>query len=248
MKLTALPAPGYYFFSWANAAFGNPLTLTVTNASGITANFGALAGNQVSLVVLPNGDGTVSVNPAKNVYTNGESVTLTAWPAANQTFTSWSVEAAGNLNPLVLALTNSTLITANFAPGSPTNPPVITQPPLSRTLSAGADTLLSFALTGDGPLSYQWRFSGSALNGATNPTLALNGITAAQAGLYNIVVTGLGGAVTSAPASVALFGMQLIPAVNRPCPCSCSTAPSGRNIGLKRRQTFRFRTGRYSLR
>ena len=220
VQLTALPAPGYYFFGWANAAngFGNPLTFPVTNASGITANFGALAGNQVSLVVLPNGNGSVSVNPAKNVYTNGESVTLTAWPAANQTFTGWSGDAAGNLNPLVLALTNSTLITANFAPGSPTNPPVITQPPLSRTLSAGADTLLSFALTGGGPFSYQWRFGSATLNGATNPTLALNGLTAAQAGLYDIVVTGAGGAVTSSPASVAIFGMQLIPSGGSPLP------------------------------
>ena len=220
VKLTALPAPGYYFFGWANAASGfvNPLTFTVTNASGLTANFGALADNQVSLVVLPNGNGSVSVSPAKNVYTNGEPVTLTAWPAANQTFTCWSGDATGNLNPLVLALTSSKLITANFAPGAPTNPPVIAQPPLSRTLSAGANTLLSFGLTGDGPFSYQWRFGGSALNGATNPTLTLNNIAAAQAGLYRIVVTGPGGAVTSPPASVAIFGMQLIPSGGSPLP------------------------------
>lgn len=213
VQLTALPAPGAYFFGWAGAAsgFSNPLFITATNAAGITALFGALNASQVSLTVLPNGNGTVSVSPSKNVYTNGETVTLTALPAANQTFTGWSGDASGNLNPLVLALTTSKLITANFAPGSPTNPPVITQPPLSRTLSAGANTLLSFALTSDGPFSYQWRFNGAALNGATNPTLALNGITAAQAGLYHIVVTGPGGAVTSAPASVAIFGMQLIP-------------------------------------
>jgi hypothetical protein len=221
VQLTALPAPGYYFFGWANAAsgFGNPLTFPVTNAAGITANFGALAGNQVSLVVLPNGNGTVSVNPAaKNVYTNGESVTLTAWPSANQTFTGWSGDAAGTLNPLVLALTSSQLITANFAPGAPTNPPVITQPPLSRTLSAGADTLLSFALTGDGPFSYQWRLNQSAVSGATNPSLALSGVTPAQAGRYDVVVVGAGGAVTSAPASVGLFGMQFIPSGGAPLP------------------------------
>jgi len=220
VQLTALPAPGYYFFGWANAANGfvNPLTFTLTNASGITANFGALAGNQASLVVLPNGNGTVSVNPAKNVYTNGETVTLTAWPAANHAFTGWSADAAGNLNPLVLALTSSKLITASFAPAGPTNPPVITQPPLSRTLSAGADTLLSFGLTGDGPFSYQWRLNNSPISGATNPTFALNNIAALQAGLYNIVVTGPGGAVTSAPASVAIFGMQLIPSGGSPLP------------------------------
>ena len=86
VQLTALPAPGAYFFGWAGAASGsnNPLFITVTNASGLTALFGALNASQVSLTVLPNGNGTVSVSPNKNVYTNGESVTLTAWPGANQ--------------------------------------------------------------------------------------------------------------------------------------------------------------------
>lgn len=235
VKLAALPAAGYYFFGWANAAsgFGNPLTFTVTNAAGITANFGALAGNQVSLVILPNGNGTVSVSPAKNVYTNSESVTLTAWPAANQTFTGWSGDASGHLNPLVVTLTSSQLITANFAPGVPTNPPVITQPPLSRTLSAGADTLLSFALTGDGPFAYQWRLNQTPISGATNPTLNLVGVTPADAGRYEIAVIGPGGAVTSAPAAVALFGMQLIPSGGAPLPLLILDGPIGTQYRLE---------------
>lgn len=212
VQLTAWPAPGAYFFGWAGAAggFSNPLFITVTNAAGLTALFGTLNANQVSLTVLPNGNGMVSVSPGRNVYTNGESVTLTAWPGANQRFTNWSGDASGNLNPLPLTLTASQVITANFVPGAPTNPPVITQPPLSRTLSAGANTLLSFALTGDGPFAYQWRLNQSPLSGATNPTLLLTGVTPAHAGRYEVVVTGPGGAVTSAPASVGLFGLQWV--------------------------------------
>ena len=210
VQLTALPAPGAYFFGWAGAASGfkNPLFITATNASGLTALFGALNASQVSLTVLPNGNGTVSVSPSQNVYTNGVTVTLTAWPGANQRFTNWSGDASGNLNPLQLSLTASQVITANFVPGAATNPPVITQPPLSRTLSAGANTLLSFALTGDRPFAYQWRLNSSPLSGATNPTLFLTAVTPAQAGRYDVVVSGPGGAVTSAPASVALFGLE----------------------------------------
>ena len=210
VQLTALPSLGCYFFGWAGAAsgFANPLFVTATNGAGITALFGALNANQVSLTVLPNGDGSVSVSPSKNVYTNGQTVTLTAVPAENRVFTGWSGGASGNLNPLGLTLAASTVITANFAPGSPTNPPVITQPPLSRTLSAGASTLLSFGLTGDGPFLYQWRLNSSPLAGATNASLALTGVTPAQAGLYDVVVSGQGGAATSAPACVALFGLE----------------------------------------
>ncbi|MCU0782511.1 MAG: chitobiase/beta-hexosaminidase C-terminal domain-containing protein [Verrucomicrobia bacterium] len=212
VQLTALPAPGAYFFGWAGAAsgFSNPLFITATNASGLTALFGALNASQVSLTVLPNGNGTVSVSPGKNVYTNGETVTLTAWPGANQRFANWSGDASGNLNPLQLTLTASQVITANFVPGAATNPPVITQPPLSRTLSAGANTLLSFALTGDGPFAYQWRLNSSPLSGATNPALNLIGISSSEAGRYDVVVIGAGGSATSAPASVALLGLEMV--------------------------------------
>lgn len=210
VQLTALPAAGSYFFGWAGAAggFANPLFLTATNTSGITALFGTLNPYQVSLIVLPNGAGAVAVSPGRNVYTNGEAVTLTAWPGANRVFTGWSGGASGNLNPLGLTLTASTVIVANFAPGAATSPPVITQPPLSRTLSAGASTVLSFALTGDGPFTYQWRLNSAPVSGATNPSLALSGVTPAQAGRYDVVVSGPGGSVTSPPASLGLFGLE----------------------------------------
>jgi hypothetical protein len=235
VQLTALPAPGAYFFGWAGAAggFNNPLFMTVTNAFGLTALFGALNANQVSLTVLPNGNGTVSVSPSKNVYTNGETVTLTAWPGANQRFTNWSGDASGNLNPLQLTLTASQVITANFVPGAATNPPVITRPPLSRTLNAGADTLLSFALTGDGPFAYQWRLNSSPLSGATNPTLLLTSVTPAQAGHYDVVVGGPGGAVTSAPASVALFGLEFATVAGQPLPLLILDCAPGTSFRLE---------------
>jgi hypothetical protein len=44
VQLTALLPSGYYLLGWPNAAsgFANPLLFTLTNASGITALFGAL--------------------------------------------------------------------------------------------------------------------------------------------------------------------------------------------------------------
>jgi hypothetical protein len=117
VQLTALPSQGYYFFGWANAAggFGNPLLFTVTTNAEVTALFGVLKANQVSLTVLPNGDGTVAINPARNVYTNGNTVTLTAVPAANCVFAGWDGDASGNSNPLTLLLNTNKLITARFA-------------------------------------------------------------------------------------------------------------------------------------
>src|SRR5208337_158189 len=112
------PSPGYYFFGWAGGAggFANPLPLTVTNASEITALFGPLDTNQVSLTVPVSGGGTVVANPSKNVYTNGQTVTLTAVAATNSLFTGWSGGASGLLNPLPLTLNTSLVVTATFAP------------------------------------------------------------------------------------------------------------------------------------
>jgi hypothetical protein len=119
VQLTALPVAGSYFFGWAGAAngFKNPLMLTVANASGITALFGILRPNEVSLTVLPTGNGIVALNPARNVYTNGDTVVLTAAPATNAVFTGWTGGASGTLNPLAFTLSSNTLITANFASG-----------------------------------------------------------------------------------------------------------------------------------
>ncbi len=229
VTLAALASPGSYFFGWAGAAtgFANPLSITATNAAGITALFGELNANQVSLTVLPNGDGSVSASPAKNVYTNGETVQLLAVPAQNSAFTGWSDGASGSLNPLTLTLTGSTVITANFAPGPPIPPPVITHPPPSRTLSPGASTVFSLQMTGEGPFAYQWRFNSSPVPGATNPMLTLSNVTTAYTGLYDVIVAGAGGAVTSAPASLALFGLEWAMGSGGPQPLLVLDAPSG---------------------
>ena len=64
---------------------------------------------------------------------------------------------------------------------------------------------MSFTVAGDGtaPLAYQWRKDGVPLAGnasAETPTLTLSGITTADAGSYDCVVSNAAGAATSAAA------------------------------------------------
>ena len=215
VQITAQPAAGSYFFGWANAAsgFGNPLLFDVNTTNGLTALFGTLASNQVTLEVLPIGNGTITVNPSTNVYTNGETVTLTAVATSNSTFSAWGGDVTTSAtNPLVTVLTSNEVITGTFTGGaSSTNPPVIMLPPLSRTLPPGVTTTLSFQATGTGPFSYQWRFNSTNIPGATGPTLLLKNFSEAQAGVYAVSLTGAYGITTSPPASVALFNMELAP-------------------------------------
>ncbi len=175
VQLTALPSPGYYFFGWANAAsgFANPLLFTVTNSTpGITALFAALKPSQLSLTVLPEGNGTVLINPARNVYTNGETMTLTAVPASDSLFTGWSGDAAGGLNPLVLALDSNKLIMANFAVA-----------PVFQTVMQSAGTV-TFAWTAVMGQTYQAQYKTNLLqtnwSSLGSPNLATNDIMSAS--------------------------------------------------------------------
>jgi Divergent InlB B-repeat domain/Chitobiase/beta-hexosaminidase C-terminal domain len=120
VRLTGVPQPGSYFGFWGNATTGNanPLYFTVTNANPtISSIFGTNAGNQSTLTVLISGRGIVNASPQANVYTTGQSVTLTAVPDAGQTFVNWSGNASGSQNPLNIVLDQNKTVTANFSGG-----------------------------------------------------------------------------------------------------------------------------------
>jgi hypothetical protein len=220
VTLTALPGATNYFFGWAGilGGFANPVKLTVNNASGLTALFGVLNANQVSLVALPVGGGNLSISPARNVYTNGEVVTLTALSVSNRVFSFWSGDASGSVNPLSLTLDTSKIVYGNFIPGVPPEAPVFTQLPGGRSLSAGGSTVWSVQATGPGALSYQWRRNETLVGGATAASLALTNVTAAQAGLYDVIVANSFGAITSPVAPLALFGMEFVASPTQPLP------------------------------
>ncbi len=231
VTLTALPFPGNYFFGWAGviAGAGNPATFSATNAFGITALFGPLENDQVSLVAQPVGGGSVAVSPAKNVYTNGEPVMIAAIGTSNRIFAAWSGDATGSTNPLQIILDGSKLIYANFVPGIPTNPPVFTQLPASYSLNRGQGAVLTAAVTGNGPLYYQWRRNGVPLIEATNATLILSNVLPAQAGLYDILVSGGSGVAISPASPVALFGIQTATSLTQQMPLlSVDCAPGAR--------------------
>lgn len=80
-------------------------------------------------------------------------------------------------------------------------PPAIATQPASVTLWEGAAYwTFSVAVTGTRPFSFQWRFDGEEIPGATGPSLTLSNISLGNAGYYSVVVTNTGGSVTSSSA------------------------------------------------
>ncbi|NDD40916.1 MAG: hypothetical protein EB082_21300, partial [Verrucomicrobia bacterium] len=129
------------------------------------------------------------------------------------------------INLTNLQLTNAgtyTIVVSNFF-GSVTNsatltiaapPAIVAGPngggpadgqPQSRTVVQGQSATFSVNSVGSVPLTYQWRFGGVNIPGATNTALTLNNVQAAQAGLYSVVITNPFGVTTSANATLTVL-------------------------------------------
>jgi hypothetical protein len=87
---------------------------------------------------------------------------------------------------------------------NPSQPPQITQEPVSVTRFAGATATFTVGATGSGNLRYQWQFNTTDIPNATNATLVITNVQAANAGNYRAVVTNQFGTVTSATATLTV--------------------------------------------
>jgi hypothetical protein len=94
-----------------------------------------------------------------------------------------------------------------------TDPPLILQVPRSLTVSSNASTLFTVVADGYRPLRYQWQMAGTNLPGQTATMLALTNIDGSQAGSYSVIVTNVGGSVTSAPAVLAVSAAIVQPSL-----------------------------------
>jgi len=69
---------------------------------------------------------------------------------------------------------------------------------------SGGSATFAVAHTGTGTITYQWRRNGVNIPGATARTYTIDSVSAANAGLYTVVVTGPCGPVTSTAASLTV--------------------------------------------
>ena len=111
------------------------------------------------------------------------------------------VQATDSTNAQHMAVIKDFLIPGTAITNSPsTNPPVISIPPQSQTVSPGSNATLSVTASGAAPLAFQWYFNAAALAGATNSSVNFTPVALTNAGAYYLVVTNIVGGVTSAPA------------------------------------------------
>jgi hypothetical protein len=92
------------------------------------------------------------------------------------------------------------------------DPAIYTQP-LSRTNLVGDTANFYVSASGTAPLSYQWRFNGTALDGQTTATLNVANVQAANQGAYSVVVMNNMSPVATVTSAVATLTLMTPPPV-----------------------------------
>jgi hypothetical protein len=105
--------------------------------------------------------------------------------------------------------------------------PVITTQPVAQNGCTGTNVSFSVVATGTPTLNYQWRRNSVNIGGATSSTLNLTGITSANAGNYDCVITNLCGTITSNQAALSISNGPII--VGQP---SSTTVCEGTNTSF----------------
>lgn len=98
------------------------------------------------------------------------------------------------------ALTDSEI----YSDYSPDPTLVVITPPKNTTVVAGSNALFSVSVTGVPPYSYQWRFNGSDIPGATNSAYAIEGTQLTDAGTYSVAVNNAIQSTFSEPAKLTV--------------------------------------------
>ncbi len=229
--------PTYTINNVNSAKIGN-YTVVVANAAGsVTSGVATL-----SFYVPP----TIQTQPLSLTVTQGQSASFSVvasgstplsyqWsfngsPISRATDTSLTLTAvqAADSGSYTVAVTNpGGSITSPTATLTVNVPAGITTQPQSQAVTQGHDASFSVVASGTAPLNYQWSLNGTALPGATGPTLALTAVQTMDAGSYAVVVNNAYGSVTSAVATLTVY----VPPVIRTQPIN-QTVTQGQNAPL----------------
>jgi len=113
VELNATADLGWSFSHWSGALSGsdNPATLIITENTTVTARF---TQNQYTLTISVEGNGSVAKDPEQLTYTYGTVVELNATADLGWTFSHWSGDISGSVNPNTIFIDGNKSVTAIF--------------------------------------------------------------------------------------------------------------------------------------
>jgi uncharacterized repeat protein (TIGR01451 family) len=234
-RLTGATAPSFTLPSAQLANVGS-YSVVITNQAGATTSQLATLTVKTPPVIVQ--------HPANRSAVLGGTATfsVTAQGAAPLTY-QWFL----NVTNAISDATNATLVLSNVQSanvgsysvrvanpaGSVTSlgatltirlPPVISQQPVSLTITQGNSATFTVVVTGDGPFGYRWLFNETnILTAPDSPTLSVLNAQAANAGLYSVLVTNDAASTLSSNATLTVR----VPPTITLQPTDTAAAPGG---------------------
>lgn len=111
VEISVTPNEGYKFVEWQGDLSGsdNPGTIIMNTDKAVTASIVEIP---TFTLAVSGENGSVSVDPEKDNYLEGESVSLTATPNEGYRFTGWSGDLSGTENPTTIIMDTNKEVTA----------------------------------------------------------------------------------------------------------------------------------------
>jgi Divergent InlB B-repeat domain len=236
VRLTATPA-AHTTLNWTgcDSVAGNVCTVTVNADAGVTATFTTIQ-HRVTAAKNGTGSGSVSSAPAgiscgatcSALFDEGSSVTLTATPAANSTFTGWSGGGCSGTATCRVTVNADATVTATFAQ----NAPAVTTGGASSATQTGATVSGTVNPNGANVSDCHFQYGTTTAYGsvaacgaspgagtsAAGVSAALSGLAAGTTYHYRLVATNGGGTTNGADATFSTSS----PAAPSGCPADAS--------------------------
>lgn len=183
MKTASIVLAAGIFLAALLNSFGQPVITTEPQSST------NVVGTDASFTVLATGTGPLAYQWRLS--------TAAVAGMTNDTLIVTNVQVA-NAGGYTVVVTNiDGAVTSLVAVLTVLVPPSITKQPTNQSVSLGANATFSALAAGTSPLHYQWRFGETNLPGKISTSLIVTNVQLTNAGDYTVVVTNLGGAVTS---------------------------------------------------
>jgi hypothetical protein len=174
-------------------------TVEATGSDGTIVEFATNASDLV--------DGAVAVSAS---ISSGSK-----FPIGTTTVTLTAIDAAGNT------------ATGSFTVTVQTAAPVIITQPASQTVVLGQSVTLTVGATGFPAPSYQWKFGGQIIPGATSASYTIPAAQSSDAGSYTVAVTNMAGSAVS-----SLANLQVV------VPATITTQPASVTINTEGKVVF----------
>ncbi len=188
----------------------------------VSNSVGTVASVETTLAVAPATTPAISTPPASVLVAVGGTVTFSVAATGSPLFYQWRFNGqplpGANLSSLRIDRARESdfgdysVVVSNPA-GSQTSaaaslgvaaPPTISRQPVGGLVATGASFTFTVAASGDAPLTYQWKKGTANLSLATGPSHTISAMSAADAGLYSVVVSNPYGQAVSQEAILAL--------------------------------------------